>query len=178
MFRFDFTVQSEKKILFFQTFSFNHLCLSLLGLYSVHLYSNSNYKPVNKLPCLFTAAIRHYYVLSTAMWIACQALHLSHQPLFTNRIRNNFAILSEKQISFVRNATIFCHVWPLLVVLANTQLIRGYYGSRYVRNFTGGLCFFSTKRRKFIVLFSGYFQEFQNSLIIFSTTSPPYPYPH
>ena len=147
----------RKRILFFQTFFSNHLCLSLLGLYSVHLYSNSTYKPVNKLPCLFTAAIRHYYVLSTAMWIACQALHLSHQPLFTNRIRNNFAILSEKQISFVRNATIFCHVWPLLVVLANTQLVRGYYGSRYVRNFTGGHWFFFQQKGKILFFFSGYF---------------------
>ena len=111
------------------------------------------------------------------MWIACQALHLSHQPLFTNRIRNNFAILSEKQISFVRNATIFCHVWPLLVVLANTQLIRGYYGSRYVRNFTGGLCFFFNKKKKvycFIFrIFSGISKFTHYLLHNFTTLSLP-----
>ena len=133
-----------------------HLCLSLAGLYTTVLFGLSLFKPQTKFSCLLTACLTHYFTLSTAIWIACQALHLSHQPLFTNKIRSNLGILSEKKMAFVRNAIIFCHVWPGAVVLLNTQIVGMTWGRKYIANFLGlGWNIFFTNQ--FYQIFSNFF---------------------
>ena len=40
-------------------------------------------------------------------------------------------------MAFVRNAIIFCHVWPGAVVLLNTQIVGMTWGRKYIANFLG-----------------------------------------
>ena len=69
-------------------------------------------KPSTKAGCLSVAVLVHYFTLSVATWVACQALHLTHQPLFTNRLKGGGGILADHKMNFVKRAAVFCHTWP------------------------------------------------------------------
>ena len=113
---------------------FIHLCIALTGLYVTFFIGMMVLKPETKSGCLTTAVLLHYFTISSATWTACQAIHLSHQPLFTNKLRSSIGVLSENGNAFVKRAAVFCHLWPPAIVLANLQIISGRFGRKYLFN--------------------------------------------
>lgn len=99
----------------------------------------SLYQPTTKLSCFVVASLTHYFTLSTAVWISCQALHLSHQPLFTDKLKSNLGILAENKMEFVKNAVKFCHFWPMSIVLINLLVVIMRSGTSYLTNELDGL---------------------------------------